>query len=178
MSFSMICRSMSVVGDMRISSKLHHILLSYKSTSAMASHIPDGGHCLVVYGPHVGVDSTGAVGTVERVGRANGGACCGSAIAAAGYVESAYLGESAKYGPSLAKLGEGAYKKAFEAVDSNKDGVIDKVEALTLLIKLDISLTQAEFDAAFAEMDTSGDGNISMPEFAAWFRRHKHLLAA
>ena len=34
------------------------------SFGAMASHIPDGGSCLVVFGPHVGVDSTGKVGTV------------------------------------------------------------------------------------------------------------------
>eukprot|EP00565_Helicotheca_tamesis_P001175 CAMPEP_0185723252 /NCGR_PEP_ID=MMETSP1171-20130828/155_1 /TAXON_ID=374046 /ORGANISM="Helicotheca tamensis, Strain CCMP826" /LENGTH=224 /DNA_ID=CAMNT_0028390923 /DNA_START=16 /DNA_END=686 /DNA_ORIENTATION=+ len=47
------------------------------SFGAMAAHIPDGGSCVVVYGPHVGVDSTGAVGTVERRGRANGGSCCG-----------------------------------------------------------------------------------------------------
>ena len=53
---------------------------------AMSAHIPDGGSTLVVYGPHVGVDTTGAVGTVERRGRANGGSCCGSAVAASGYV--------------------------------------------------------------------------------------------
>ena len=53
---------------------------------AMAAHIPDGGSTLMVYGPHVGVDTTGAVGTVERRGRANGGSCCGSAVAASGYV--------------------------------------------------------------------------------------------
>lgn len=56
------------------------------SFGAMAAHIPDGGSCAVVYGPHVGVDSDGSVGTVQRRGRANGGACCGSAVAAAGYV--------------------------------------------------------------------------------------------
>jgi Limiting CO2-inducible proteins B/C beta carbonyic anhydrases len=56
------------------------------SFGAMASHIPDGGDCVVVYGPHVGVDSTGAVGTVERRGRVMGGSCCGSAVAASGYV--------------------------------------------------------------------------------------------
>ncbi len=56
------------------------------SFGAMAAHIPDGGSCLVVYGPHVGVDSTGAVGTVERRGRAHGGSCCGSAVAASNYV--------------------------------------------------------------------------------------------
>merc|ERR1711966_558187 len=52
------------------------------SFGAMAHHIPDGGSCLVVYGPHVGVDSFGSIGTVNRRGRAKGGACCGSAAAA------------------------------------------------------------------------------------------------
>ena len=42
---------------------------------AMAHHIPDNGSCLVVYGPHVGIDSRGIVGTVERRGRKHGGAC-------------------------------------------------------------------------------------------------------
>lgn len=58
------------------------------SFGAMAAHIPDGGSCLVVYGPHVGVSSDGSVGTVERRGKSNGGACCGSAVAASMYVQS------------------------------------------------------------------------------------------
>ena len=69
------------------------------SFGAMASHIPDGGSCLVVFGPHVGVDSTGKVGTVERRGRENGGACCGSAVAASGYVSQVHTGATTKYGP-------------------------------------------------------------------------------
>jgi hypothetical protein len=56
------------------------------SFGAMAHHIPDGGSCLVVFGPHVGVDSFGSVGTVNRRGRAKGGACCGSAAAALGKI--------------------------------------------------------------------------------------------
>ena len=63
------------------------------SFGAMTAHIPDGGSCLVVYGPHVGVDSTGKVGTVERLGKANGGSCCGSAVAAAGFVGQVHRGE-------------------------------------------------------------------------------------
>lgn len=59
---------------------------------AMASHIPDGGSCLIVYGPHVGVDTAGNVGTVDRRGRSHGGACCGSAIAACKYVEEVMAG--------------------------------------------------------------------------------------
>lgn len=66
---------------------------------AMASHIPDGGSCLVVFGPHVGVDADGSVGTVERRGRANGGACCGSAVAASGYVASVLAGDAEKAAP-------------------------------------------------------------------------------
>ena len=62
------------------------------SFGAMASHIPDGGSCLVVFGPHVGVDSTGKVGTVERRGRENGGA-------ASGYVSQVHTGAATKYGP-------------------------------------------------------------------------------
>jgi hypothetical protein len=56
------------------------------SFRAMAAHIPDQGSCLVVYGPHIGIDSQGEVGTVERRGRKHSGACCGSATAASHYV--------------------------------------------------------------------------------------------
>uniref|UniRef100_A0A7S2H0R0 Limiting CO2-inducible protein B/C beta carbonyic anhydrase domain-containing protein n=1 Tax=Octactis speculum TaxID=3111310 RepID=A0A7S2H0R0_9STRA len=66
------------------------------SFGAMAAHIPDGGSCLLAFGPHVGVDSTGKIGTVERRGRANGGSCCGSAVAASGYVAGVLSGEAKK----------------------------------------------------------------------------------
>ncbi len=56
------------------------------SFGAMSHHIPDNGSCLVVYGPHVGVDKDGAVGRVNRRGRySSSGVCCGSAAAAAAY---------------------------------------------------------------------------------------------
>jgi len=63
------------------------------SFGAMAAHIPDGGSCLLVYGPHVGVDSSGAVGLVDRRGRHGPGSCCGSACAAAGHVGCVLRGE-------------------------------------------------------------------------------------
>ena len=59
---------------------------------AMAAHIPDDGYCLIVYGPHVGVAADGTVGKVERSGIALVDTCCGSAVAAAGYVESIMSG--------------------------------------------------------------------------------------
>jgi hypothetical protein len=54
---------------------------------AMAAHIPDDGYCLVVHGPHVGITEDGTVGKVERSGIALVDKCCGSAIAASGYVQ-------------------------------------------------------------------------------------------
>jgi len=55
------------------------------SFGAMAHHIPDGGSCLVVYGPHVGIDSSGTIGKINRIGRKAPGPCCGSAAAAMNY---------------------------------------------------------------------------------------------
>jgi hypothetical protein len=67
------------------------------SFGAMAHHIPTNGSCLVVYGPHVGVDLEGVVGKVNRRGREGGsGACCGSAAAAAGYVKKVSAGDISK----------------------------------------------------------------------------------
>lgn len=54
---------------------------------AMSAHIPDDGSCFIVYGPHVGVATTGGVGKVERPGIALVDNCCGSAIAASNYLK-------------------------------------------------------------------------------------------
>lgn len=74
------------------------------SFGAMAHHIPDGGSCLVIYGPHVGVDADGKVGTVGRRGREKGGACCGSAVAACGYVNNVMDGKIKPGGPPTGPL--------------------------------------------------------------------------
>jgi hypothetical protein len=74
------------------------------SFGAMAHHIPDGGSCLVIYGPHVGIDADGKVGTVDRRGRMKGGACCGSAIAACGYVNNVMNGKIKAGGPPSGPL--------------------------------------------------------------------------
>jgi len=70
------------------------------SFGAMAHHIPDGGSCLVVFGPHVGIDADGNVGVVNRRGRAAPGACCGSACAALGHVSCVHKGEAKPADPS------------------------------------------------------------------------------
>merc|ERR1711957_347045 len=53
----------------------------------MAAHIPDGGHCLLIHGPHVGICKDGGIGKVERQGIALVDNCCGSAIAASNYLK-------------------------------------------------------------------------------------------
>ena len=60
------------------------------SFGAMAHHIPQGGSCLVVFGPHVGIDQDGHVGVVNRRGRSAPGACCGSACAALHHFQSGH----------------------------------------------------------------------------------------
>lgn len=49
--------------------------------------VADDGSCLIVYGPHVGVTKEGVVGKVEREGIELVDNCCGSAIAASGYLQ-------------------------------------------------------------------------------------------
>jgi len=66
----------------------------------MAGNIPDGGSCLLVFGPHVGVDNDGTVGTVPRRGRKDGGFCCDSAVAAATYVIDVLARKKEKAAPS------------------------------------------------------------------------------
>ena len=74
------------------------------SFGAMAHHIPTGGDCLIVYGPHVGVDSDGNVGKINRRGRKGSGACCGSGVAAAGYVDAVRKGKRDAAAPATNAL--------------------------------------------------------------------------
>jgi hypothetical protein len=61
---------------------------------AMAHHIPEDGHCIVVYGPHVGITQEAVIGKVERAGIACPDECCGSAVAASNYVKQLTHGEA------------------------------------------------------------------------------------
>ena len=63
------------------------------SFQKMKMHIPDGGNCVILYGTHVGVNSQGKVGTVERSNCKDGDKCCRSAMLAADYVMGVLDGE-------------------------------------------------------------------------------------
>jgi hypothetical protein len=136
------------------------------SFGAMAHHIPDGGSCLVVYGPHVGIDSFGSIGTVNRRGRAKGGACCGSAAAALGNV---------RKGAMVPKAGDASSPSMIESLDAQQSFVNASLkpygERLLMAADQNIELPYALFDAQQKMIDgivakgagaMEGNGNIAM----------------
>ena len=52
---------------------------------AFSAHVPEGGNAMVVFGPHVGIDSRGTVGKIERMGQSHSTTCCGAAVLAGLY---------------------------------------------------------------------------------------------
>lgn len=45
---------------------------------AFASHIPDDGSAVILYGPHIGISKSGEVGLMKRVGQEKKSTCCGA----------------------------------------------------------------------------------------------------
>ena len=50
--------------------------------NAFSSHVPKNGNIIVLFAPHVGVDSSGKVGKVHRDGQDHSSGACGAAIGA------------------------------------------------------------------------------------------------
>ncbi|WP_020402456.1 hypothetical protein [Gracilimonas tropica] len=48
---------------------------------AFASHIPDNGGAVIIYGPHIGITKDGKVGMINRDGQGESSSCCGSLVA-------------------------------------------------------------------------------------------------
>lgn len=49
---------------------------------AFAGHVPDEGAVLVFYAPHIGINKTGTLGEISRIGQTKKSGCCGAARAA------------------------------------------------------------------------------------------------
>jgi Ca2+-binding EF-hand superfamily protein len=58
----------------------------------------------------------------------------------------------------------------FSELDSNGDGRIDRAEFGELLTVLGASLSSAEVDAAFGDIDRDGSGAIDVEELAVWWK--------
>jgi Ca2+-binding EF-hand superfamily protein len=60
--------------------------------------------------------------------------------------------------------------QVFSQLDANADGRIDRAEFGELLAMLGASLSPAEADAAFADIDHNGNGSIDVDELALWWK--------
>jgi hypothetical protein len=135
------------------------------SFGAMAHHIPDGGSCLICFGPHVGVDADGKVGSVNRRGRAAPGACCGSAVAACGHVGSVHKGEAK---PNDASLLENPVQSQQEMVNTLLMPYAETLaKASDPMVELPLSLYDAQkklMDKIVAAgcQEVPGDGKIAL----------------
>jgi hypothetical protein len=49
---------------------------------AFSSHCPADGHIVIMYAPHVGIDCTGKVGSINREGQSHASTACGACIGA------------------------------------------------------------------------------------------------
>lgn len=78
---------------------------------AFSSHVPDDGNIIILYGPHVGISSTGEVGACMRDGQTSMSTACGAVVGAYGAVLS---GDT----PAVAKGGSVPYDKQMDWLKS------------------------------------------------------------
>lgn len=107
---------------------------------AFSHHVPDNGNVVVLYGPHVGITSSGEVGKCSRYGQCKESASCGACVAA--YQQSLKGGVApdmnldmqqswlrGKVGPKINRIKNAANpmaelsKVAYEAVDQQMKAI-------------------------------------------------------
>ena len=70
-----------------------------------------------------------------------------------------------------AKSWEGmAVEEIFAKFDADKSGSLEKAELEELVAALGIAMTSVGMDKLLAELDTDGNGDVSLEEFAAWWK--------
>jgi hypothetical protein len=58
--------------------------------AAFAGHIPDNGFAIILYGPHIGISSSGTIGYVQRKGQSAETTCCGALMASIGKIKAGH----------------------------------------------------------------------------------------
>jgi len=56
-------------------------------------------------------------------------------------------------------------KEMFEAIDTDRNGLIDRLEMKQAIAKRGASLSDAEFEKLFSAADANGDGQVNFEEF-------------
>ena len=67
-------------------------------------------------------------------------------------------------------------KEAFDKIDSNKNGVIEKNELKVMLTELDIDASEERLNTLFDELDTDKNGEVDFKEFTNWYLKSEERL--
>ena len=70
--------------------------------------------------------------------------------------------------PQRAPGPEGEIREAFDAFDTNGDGLVSIQELLTLMAGIGETLSRPEAEDALRRGDSDGDGQLSFDEFIAF----------
>jgi hypothetical protein len=94
---------------------------------AFMHHVPNGGHMLIVCASHVGIDSEGNIGRLNRVGMEQDSSACGAAVAAYKFCE------AHKHELQRVKDGDASIYPAFTDPLDSQQNYIQKVRPYILL---------------------------------------------
>jgi hypothetical protein len=71
-------KSAGFLSPFRMETLAGHPVFGSTSVGAWYHHIPDNGIGVIFYGPHIGIDSNGSLGYLDRIGQAHVGKSCGA----------------------------------------------------------------------------------------------------
>eukprot|EP01052_Picozoa_sp_SAG31_P017760 SAG31_NODE_1229_length_9222_cov_5.317549_2_plen_315_part_00 len=81
------------------------------------------------------------------------------------------VNESSTVAPARTRMDAlNVLEKAFQAMDVNNDGAMDRDEARTLVQLAGKRISEEKLDRAMAELDTSGDGRVEFAEFCKYWQ--------
>ena len=67
------------------------------------------------------------------------------------------------------QLDDKEVRQLFRSIDADGGGSLDKLEVKTLLTRLGLEVDDESVDRVMTQMDPDGDGEVTLPEFLAWW---------